>query len=340
VLKIAHQYAVEFDYTVITTGQISGKFKTLFGCVDGKVRVFDSTDNEEEILETKGGAIQAMVLHNLSQFGLDLITADSNGHVVVFNVSTSQMLFQTSVAFPVTCLCVDIDLNAYARLIVGDMGGTLTGFQIHEPTLWRVRMEEEPAVFTYPSIVPIDYSIRSMVSINMPNTVGVMTHYLLVASGTPHVHFYAQDIRVLSLATPSIVNTMCVGYFDESDGKNESKDQVALGCENGFIYILKNFSLHTYADVQRTVTKLSPVDAAPSYTPPAASALLCVGHFNALLLYHKRQLICEKIVPSWVQTLYVNNGKEITLGLNNKAIQSFNVEYKSGTENNTGMQFG
>ena len=136
--------------------------------------------------------------------------------------------------------------------------------------------------------------------------------------------------------------------------------QIALGCENGFIYILKNFRIYTYVDVERTVTKLFPIDIQPPYSPSGISALLCIGHFNAVLLYFKKQvryiphqtlcnvhwftncflqLICEKIIPSWVQSLFVNNRKEITLGLNNSLIQHITVAHENdAATDNTRMQ--
>ena len=66
-------------------------------------------------METKGEAIQAMALHNLSRIdeGLDLITADGEGNVVVFSVSNSQILFRSSVDFSATCLCINTNLRMY-----------------------------------------------------------------------------------------------------------------------------------------------------------------------------------------------------------------------------------
>lgn len=83
----------------------------------------------------------------------------------------------------------------------------------------------------------------------------------------------------------------------ETNGNNNFP-QIALGCEDGFIYILKNYEIFRYAHVKRTVTKLETVklskvmdtDVDNNDSEDSVDSLLCSGHFNALLLYYRGQV--------------------------------------------------
>lgn len=43
-------------------------------------------------------------------------------------------------------------LDGYSHVVAGDLGGTLTALQIHDPALWRVRMEDQNVVARYSSV--------------------------------------------------------------------------------------------------------------------------------------------------------------------------------------------
>jgi len=334
-VDVLNERKTMFDFNVMVVGEPfnSNAPKTLFGCADGKVRIFNK-HKEEDILETKGGAIQGILLHDMSRYGtVDLITADAEGNVVVF--SNSQILFRTSVAYPVTCLCIDTDLRGYPSLVVGDMGGVLTSLQCHQSPLWKVRLPDDPFISVESSPSPSSStictnpsSIRCMISVNMSNENGMVSHYLLVAAGTPHLHFYSQGTRVLSLPTPSLVNTMCTGWFIDADQSLDANNtQIAIGCQNGFIYILQNYELKRYAHVDQPVTLLKPLQI-PSLD---LNPLVCAGYFNAIRVYHNKKMVIEKATQEWVQNISTGPNEEFHLGFRNNTACTYTLNYIKGT---------
>lgn len=106
---------------------------------------------------------------------------------------------------------------------------------------------------------------------------------------------------------------MCEGVFT---GERDNSPEIALGCENGYIYILRNFAIHKHVQVGHPITHLQSLNSSGSlastngishnsnsngfYDAMALdgitnsqqlsqklSTLVCVGHFNALRLYSK-----------------------------------------------------
>lgn len=103
---------------------------------------------------------------------------------------------------------------------------------------------------------------------------------------------------------------MCVGRFT---GENENQVEIALGCENGFVYILRDFTIHKWISVGHTINHLSSLNdeninsqtgmnnqnhnnSNGNYdmaldglraSQSQLSLLICAGHFNALKIYNK-----------------------------------------------------
>lgn len=70
---------------------------------------------EEEGLETKGGAVQAIVLHDVTKFGatpsIEVIVGDVDGNIVIFS---NFMIFRRySVGHPILSLAVEVDVGKH-----------------------------------------------------------------------------------------------------------------------------------------------------------------------------------------------------------------------------------
>lgn len=97
----------------------------------------------EGLLETKGGSIQSILLHDLTGFGaLDLAVGDCDGIVTLF--SRQQILSKRDLGSAITDLNIYSDLAGGCEIIAGDINGSLTSFQQHD-ALWKINISEESA---------------------------------------------------------------------------------------------------------------------------------------------------------------------------------------------------
>lgn len=97
----------------------------------------------EGLLETKGGSIQSILLHDLTGFGaLDLAVGDCDGIVTLF--SRQQILSKRDLGSAITELNIHSDLAGGCEIIAGDINGSLTSFLQHD-ALWKINISEESA---------------------------------------------------------------------------------------------------------------------------------------------------------------------------------------------------
>jgi hypothetical protein len=118
---------------------------------------------------------------------------------------------------------------------------------------------------------------------------------------------------------------MCAGRFTED---KENKTEIALGCENGSIYLLKDYAIHKHIQVGHTITHLQILGSSGNTTSSHTSNgtlngntkyfdsmlnnsqslqqqidyLACTGHFNALRIYNK-STVC--FVVSWFFKIFI-----------------------------------
>jgi hypothetical protein len=68
---------------------------------------------EERVLDTRGGSVQDLQLHDVTRFGattsLDLIVGDGDGHITIF--SHHEILQRSSAAYAITTLAVTTDIR-------------------------------------------------------------------------------------------------------------------------------------------------------------------------------------------------------------------------------------
>uniref|UniRef100_A0A0B7AYL6 Ciliary BBSome complex subunit 2 N-terminal domain-containing protein n=1 Tax=Arion vulgaris TaxID=1028688 RepID=A0A0B7AYL6_9EUPU len=78
-------------------------------------------------------------------------------------------------------------------------------------------------------------------------------------------------------------------------------EQVALGANNGAVYILHNFNvtLDEYVNANCSITNMCTVPQPDSST----DLLLCAGHFSALHLYKDGQILMEYPTSDWVTSI-------------------------------------
>ncbi|KAK3715064.1 hypothetical protein QZH41_012133, partial [Actinostola sp. cb2023] len=115
---------------------------------DGTIRVYTTknnlkTWNFEEIskLESKGGPVQCLHLHNVTKFGsTDLIVGDSKGTLTIF--SNEQILNRRILSQGcITTLTVDVDYAGNLAIVVGDAEGGVTAMSPYG-SLWKIRLQD------------------------------------------------------------------------------------------------------------------------------------------------------------------------------------------------------
>jgi hypothetical protein len=163
---------------------------------------------------------------------------------------------------------------------------------------------------------------------------------VLVADSNKNLHVLQNGSVVRSLELSSVVNTMCSGYFLEGVDTSTAVSphstvttglpyQVALGMEDGRIFILNNFNLTLYANIKLTLTKLATCSLGKS-----VDVLLCCGYFNSMLIYHNSVLMHKIATNDWVNSIEVmpSKGKHehcVYLGTLDGTIQSYGMNMLS-----------
>jgi len=304
-----------FSFNVLLVGKAdgSGTANIVFGTTKGKIRIFQDS-KEAKVLETKGGAIQAIILQDVTNFGtasgLDLIVGDVEGNVVIF--SHNEIYKRSCITHPVTALVAQKDAGQNCTIIVGDFRGVLHGYQPNHEVKWRVQVYDSQSLA----------SIRCLHSLTIPNKDGLPYSYTLVSeSSAPALHFYSEEVLVRSLPLESKVNAICSGYFLDGGASPE----IAVACEDGYLHIVRDYQVERRIKVGVAVTALAPLPISEQAHPvpsssSACSPILCCGHFNGIKVFYRGELLSEYETNDWVHTVGIGDvdgdgQPEVVLGL-------------------------
>ncbi|KAK9768665.1 hypothetical protein K7432_000500 [Basidiobolus ranarum] len=263
----------------------------ILGTDTGNIIVINS-NKKDVILDTKADAIQTLLLHDVTRLGgSELLAGDSQGTIITF--CREQILSKQSFGSSVKCLEVYFDaLNGF-EIVSGDVSGVITAFLPHW-RLWRISLYDE--TFKLPRAYlndTDDPAIRCLLSVILPDVHGVDTHFILACDGSPYVHFLQKGTLTKSLELPSLINCMCYGYFTENDAPEKAL-QVALGGNDGNVYILENFKVSKHINIDHPVTNVKRLKA-----EGATDILLCTGHMNGAQLYKDGKVDIYSMVSSY-----------------------------------------
>jgi len=242
--------------------------------------------------ETKGDALQAMVVHDVTKVHAnDLITCDSSGLLTVF--CNGQILSRLSISDEsLDCLQVSQEPDGSVAIVAGGDAGLLTG--VHpSKELWRLSLLQTP------SFGPVGSSaVTCIASFDLPSSSSSsssVSTYVFVADSAHRLHVLHGGKIVLALQTPAVIRAMTIGSFvtyEETRASNNNfashfnsalegkgpTPQIALGCEDGAIYILENFEIirQPYAKCDHSINYLRAVPVSNS-SISAASGLSSAG---------------------------------------------------------------
>eukprot|EP01127_Copromyxa_protea_P005896 TRINITY_DN15727_c0_g1_i1.p1 TRINITY_DN15727_c0_g1~~TRINITY_DN15727_c0_g1_i1.p1 ORF type:complete len:334 (+),score=24.48 TRINITY_DN15727_c0_g1_i1:59-1060(+) len=296
----------------------------VLGTASGNIRIW-SGEKELELLETKGGAIQAITLHNITNIrGKELIAGDVEGNVFIF--CNHQILSRHSFGSPITQLVVHTDAVHNWSVVAGDQSGTVTSFRSyggggeHD---WKFRVTDEISVKALEDNAKTESQqcIRCLQSVEIQDKFGSITSYLVVADGSNTLKFYCQRNLAHFIAFSTNVTTVATGIFTET----QSNVQLVVGCSNGAVYLLDGFVHKELFNVGHPITQIVSVPSPQNYC-----YLLCIGHFNAVKVYYQSQLLVSSPTPDWpkeVTATYEPHTKTIavTSSLLNNEIHTISV---------------
>ncbi|RCI05749.1 hypothetical protein CU098_012765 [Rhizopus stolonifer] len=315
----------------------------LIGTTAGRVLILNQTKAVECLLETKGGSIQAIRLHDLTGYGtLDLAVGDCDGVVTLF--SKQKILSKREVGSAITDIVIDNDLVGGCEIIAGDMSGMISSFQQHD-ALWKINIAEESSKLallgTKGRRSP---SIRCMLATVLKDRFNLDMACLLVCDGWPFVHFIQHGERTMSLRTPTVIQSICSGNFIDSNSLRKfqpgeksrisqeklNDPQVLLAGKDGYVYIMINFEIFQWIKVGFIITNI--LRWRPSNIKEEETDLLvCTGHSNEVLVFQNGEKVSVISTSDWPHAVTLGDvnadGRdELILGLLNQTIDVY--EYR------------
>ncbi|KXJ19091.1 uncharacterized protein LOC110231309 [Exaiptasia diaphana] len=310
---------------------------------DGTIRVFTTKNNLrnwnlEEIskLESKGGPVQCLHLHNVTKFGsCDMIVGDSKGTLTIF--SNEQILNRRILSQDcIIALTVDVDHAGNLAIVVGDGEGGVTAVSPYG-SLWKIRLQDARKQM-YKEIGQ-RVSVKCMLSVQLPAANGLPVSYIIVSDTCKNIFILQNGMVVHTLHMTSVVTAMTSGYFipimpppfspTQSFSSPRSlqparQSQVALGTEEGSIFVLSNFQLQPYASVRLPITNL--LSFPNNGCPEKTDFLLCSGHFNALMVFDQQEIVHRLETKEWIHTVSCSyDDKHVVLGMLDNTISIYRL---------------
>jgi len=323
-VKVIWEKRLSFDYGVLDFSALG----FIFGTVDGIIRIFKSYQ-EHQVLETKGGAILSITLNNVTKFtsdNSDIIVGDRDGNVTVF--SQNQILSKHSLGAPITEVIVDIDSANNMSILAGDSLGVINAFGLNTDFYYKIRLGDDKGIksmlfkqLTGDELKNISYdpSIKCLHVVSLKDMYGVSSSYLIVSDGSCLLHFYCQGNRVYTTSFPANISQVCSGYFIHKE-----QLQLAVGCDDGFIYLYEKFVHKRLINVGYNITKLVKFTHQENQ---GLDMLLCAGQFNALKIYQKDQLLIDHKTSDWVHSVATFSGR-ILIGKLNREVEELEIVVK------------
>lgn len=266
--EILWQVKTEKPFNIVANGKIFRETENsiLTGGEDGVVRVYEMPDGKTSnikcvrSLETKCGAIFHLRLHDVIRLmSQDLVTADSRGSVTVF--CHGQIFMRTMPEKPAGIKALQIHESGLGHLyiVTGTEDGIVNCFNAFT-SLWKVRLRD--IVLEKSDSPRTNLAVTSVLATAISSTGCPAMDYVVVADSEKNLHFIQEGKVLLTISTPAVVKAMASGHFlhfDEASESDERLTQIALGCDDGSVWVCVDFEVQTnsrYADVGHPISHL------------------------------------------------------------------------------------
>ncbi|OAD08284.1 hypothetical protein MUCCIDRAFT_105242 [Mucor lusitanicus CBS 277.49] len=306
--------------------ELSEENDILIGTTAGRVLILNQTKPVEGLLETKGGSIQSILLHDLTGFGaLDLAVGDCDGIVTLF--SRQQILSKRDLGSAITDLNIHSDLAGGCEIIAGDINGSLTSFQQHD-ALWKINIAEESAKLATLGVTGRKSpSIRCTLSTILKDRFGLDMACLLDI-----INSFAKRNSF-----GNFLNSKDLRRFKVNDHNKKSTEshklnhqQVLMAGKDGNVYIMIDFEIFQWFKVGFCLEKI--VRFRPSALDEnETDMVICTGHSNEVLIYQNGEQICRIRTSDWPHAITLGDinadgQDELVLGLLDQTIEVYEWE--------------
>lgn len=348
-IKCLWNEKLQYNFNVLVAKKV---FRNLELCLvtgsdNGNVRVHKSIkkggsitsfEKDGQNYETKGGSIQTLLSENVTKFSSqDILVGDTNG---LFTIITNGQILNRR------CLCdskisvvvMDTDSAGNTHIVVGSCTGTIVSVTPYE-ILWKCRLSE--ALKQEQQVSGKSLSITAMHIHRMQST-SIDSSYIVIADTEKRIHFFQNEVIVLTLNVPSIVTSMCTGHFINDDvtvdstqntttkGQRYSNDeQIAMATKSGAVFVMSNFSIVPYTNLSYPITQLKRI---PASGVDDVDAVLCCGNFNKLCILQNRICVSSFETDDWIHTIdlidedFRNGSLLLVIGCVDSSVKLFRLD--------------
>ncbi|KAJ2800966.1 hypothetical protein H4R21_002971 [Coemansia helicoidea] len=276
-------------------------------------------DGSATVLEAAGGAaIQALLAKTPTGATAgadpmpmpDVVAGDADGNVTVYTVG--RRFSRTALPAPVSALAADTNPNAPSSFLVGDMGGAVASCHAQE-TIWRAHIDTATAAAgslrAAPPVGQADPVVTAVCSVWQADKHGLLTNYVLAASGHGHVQLLSRGVPVHTIPLACVCTALCPGVFV---GRGRATDdrrigsgavQAILGDESGRLFLLDNFELVPYARLDHPIVRVA---ALPLQSPgsggggaSAVDAVVCQTSSDTVFVLHSGRVVATYTADFW-----------------------------------------
>ncbi|KAJ1726596.1 hypothetical protein LPJ61_005079 [Coemansia biformis] len=238
----------------------------------------------------------------------DVIAGDAEGHVTLYTLG--RRFSRNTLPAPVSALAAVSNPNAPSRYLVGDMGGRVASCHAQE-TIWKVHIDAMAAPNSLrPAVAAAatpDVMVNAVCEVWMPDRHGLLTNYMAVASGHGDIQLFALSMlkHTIPLACPC--TCVCPGIFTGGGRDREDKRlgsgamQAVLGDEAGRLFVLDNFEVEPYAQLDYPITRVFavPLQSLGDRGTGGTDIVVCQTRSDTVFVLHNRRVVATYTSDFW-----------------------------------------
>ncbi|KAJ1890035.1 hypothetical protein LPJ66_007710 [Kickxella alabastrina] len=244
----------------------------------------------------------------------DVVSGDSEGRVSVYK--NGRMISRNTLSAPVSAIVEDCNPHTQRSFIVGDMSGSVTTCHAQD-ILWRAQVyypkqssdRDSSDVGTGLELENSpEQGISSVCSVRFADDFGILTSYVLVASGGNSIQILSRGHPVLSVPVSAPCNCMCSGDFvpqKDRDAKYataaepSTSTQAMFGDDAGRLLVFDNFEMMPYAQVDYPVTSIATIPLRALANVDGPDVVVCATRSNVVYVLHAKKVVCTFTADFW-----------------------------------------
>ncbi|KAJ2006276.1 hypothetical protein H4R26_001462, partial [Coemansia thaxteri] len=136
-----------------------------------------------------------------------------------------------------------------------------------------------------------DPGIAGVCSVQFLDNYGILTSYVLAVAGECLVQVISRGHPVLAVPTPSPCLALAAGRFVSGDAVDTRSSQAMVGDETGMLFVLDNFELIPYAQLDYPVTRVVSIPLRAFLGQrDGLDVVVCATRSNMVYVLHNKQV--------------------------------------------------